>query len=415
LSGVVFSDSVSGLGRGFEVFRFPARWLSRWMRGRGPSQEPVPDHDGANAVESIDATGAATDSGEPSRSVNGQASQASAERIPDGADGESSLDAERFPSGRGPAPQRRAAQWGVVTPTTAPHEPSNVTDPALLAAVEVAREAVVADSGAETVGDHLGHEPEDGALTHLFAAKLPGYHGWRWAVTVANAGADTPVTVSEVVLLPGAEALTGPRWVPWNERVRAGDLGVGDLLPAEQEDDRLVPGYVESDDPAVEEVAVEIGLGRKRVLSRWGRSEAAYRWRYGEFGPRSDMARSAPASCGTCGFYLPIAGSLRAAFGACGNEIAPADGHVVHAEYGCGAHSEAVVDTRPNVPVTGIVYDDTNVDVEPKETAQPHENAEESGPAQEKAEPAADETGHARESAGSETGQAQESARGTDS
>ena len=121
----------------------------------------------------------------------------------------------------------------------------------------------------------------------------------------------------------------------------------------------------ESDDPAVEETATEVGLGRVRVMSRPARLEAADRWQQSEYGPRSDMARSAPAHCGTCGFYLPLAGSLRAAFGTCGNEISPADAHVVHAEYGCGAHSEAEVEQVSPVLVADLIYDDAQLDVEP--------------------------------------------------
>ncbi len=237
-------------------------------------------------------------------------------------------------------------------------------DVRLRAAMEIARHAAETDAGAERVGDYLGAQSEHGALTHLFASRIEGYRGWRWAVTLASAGPETPVTVSEVVLLPGPDALTGPDWVPWQDRIRAGDLGVGDLMPPQEDDDRLVPAYLESDDPGIERLAMELGLGRKRVMSRAGRLRTAKRWRGGEFGPRSDMARSAPARCGTCGFYLQLDGSLRAAFGVCGNEIAPADGRVVHVEYGCGAHSEAEVDTRPAVPVTEMVYDDTNFDVE---------------------------------------------------
>jgi hypothetical protein len=180
---------------------------------------------------------------------------------------------------------------------------------------------------------------------------------------VADAGSETPVTVSEVVLLPGPDALTGPQWVPWSERVRAGDMGAGDVMPTTWDDDRLAPGYLESRDPVVEEVAHEVGLGRVRVLSDFGRRDAASRWRTGEFGPRSDMARAAPGPCGTCGFYLPLSGALRGAFGVCGNEISPADGHVVHVGYGCGAHSESEVDTSPAVPVTDVVYDDSGYEV----------------------------------------------------
>ncbi|MFD2417397.1 DUF3027 domain-containing protein [Amycolatopsis pigmentata] len=235
----------------------------------------------------------------------------------------------------------------------------------LVDAVELAREAAVEEAGAEQVGEHAGIRHEDAvSASHLFEAKVPGYQGWHWSVTIATAGPAMPVTVSEVVLTPGPDALVAPKWVPWERRVRAGDLGVGDLLPTDGDDPRLVPAYLHSDDPAVEEVAQEAGLGRVHVLSRFGRLEAAARWRGGEFGPRSDMARSAPASCGTCGFYLPLAGSLRAAYGVCGNEIAPADGHVVNVEYGCGAHSEVEVEVTSSVPVAELVYDDSVLDME---------------------------------------------------
>ncbi|HKS45193.1 MAG TPA: DUF3027 domain-containing protein [Amycolatopsis sp.] len=237
---------------------------------------------------------------------------------------------------------------------------------ALVDAVEFAREAAVAEAGAEQVGPHAGVRHEDAvAVSHLFEAWVPGYRGWHWSVTVATCGLGMPVTVSEVVLTPGPEALVAPKWVPWERRVRAGDLGVGDILPTDGDDPRLVPAYLASDDSAVEAVAHEAGLGRVHVLSRFGRQEVASRWRNGEFGPRSDMARSAPGSCGTCGFYLPLAGSLRAAFGVCGNEISPADGHVVNAEYGCGAHSEVEVELTSSVPVAELVYDDSLLDMEP--------------------------------------------------
>jgi hypothetical protein len=233
----------------------------------------------------------------------------------------------------------------------------------LVEAVELAREAAVAETDADQVGAHVDVKIEDAvSATHLFAAHVPGYRGWCWSVTVATAGEDYPVTISEVVLVPSGEALVAPAWVPWERRVRAGDLGVGDLFPADKDDPRLVPAYLVSDDPAVEEVAHEAGLGRVQVLSRHGREEAATRWRGGEFGPRSDMARSAPFSCGTCAFFLPLAGSLRAGFGVCGNEISPADGHVVSVEYGCGAHSEVEVEVTSSVPVAELVYDDSELD-----------------------------------------------------
>jgi hypothetical protein len=55
------------------------------------------------------------------------------------------------------------------------------------------------------------------------------------------------VTIGESVLLPGAESLLPPAWVPWTERLRPGDLGVGDLLPTDEDDPRLEPGWNASD------------------------------------------------------------------------------------------------------------------------------------------------------------------------
>ncbi|OXM45697.1 DUF3027 domain-containing protein [Amycolatopsis alba] len=235
----------------------------------------------------------------------------------------------------------------------------------LAEAVDLARAAVLEDAGAEQVGAHVGVDSEDAvSASHLFEATVTGYRGWRWSVTVALAGEDEPITVSEVVLIPGPDARVAPAWVPWDRRVQAGDLGVGDIFPVEKDDPRLAPAYLESDDPAVEAVAKETGLGRVHVLSRHGRLDAAARWHSGEFGPRSDMARSAPDVCGSCGFFVSLAGSLSAAFGACTNDISPADGHVVDIEYGCGAHSEIEVEVTSSVPVAELVYDDSLMDFE---------------------------------------------------
>lgn len=235
-------------------------------------------------------------------------------------------------------------------------------------AVELARQAAQADAGDSRVGPRVGTQTEEGgAVTHLFEAGLPGYRGWHWAVTVASA---VPATVSEVVLLPGPEALVAPAWVPWIQRVRAGDLGIGDLLPTDPDDPRLVPGYLADDDPPVERLSPELGLGRTRVLARDARLALLQRWRDGDRGPDTEMARSAPDRCVTCGFYLPLGGLLGAALGACGNDLAPADGQVVHAEFGCGAHSEVHVDTSPSVPVAELVYDDAELELVPRPPAE---------------------------------------------
>jgi len=126
-----------------------------------------------------------------------------------------------------------------------------------------------------------------------------------------------------------------------------------------------VPGYLQSDDPAVEDVVWELGVGRARVMSREGRLETAQRWYDGDHGPDAPIATSAPrgARCGACGFYLPLAGVLRQAFGVCGNLYAPDDGRVVSADHGCGAHSEVLA--APDRPVDELptVYDDSEVEL----------------------------------------------------
>lgn len=227
-------------------------------------------------------------------------------------------------------------------------------------AVDLARSALL-DLEPTGVGAHLGVRAEDEcAATHCFEATLPGYHGWQWAVVVAAAPDTDRVTVSESALLPGPDALIAPEFVPWEQRIQPGDLAPGDLLAPPADDPRLVPGYTATGDPEIDEVAYQVGLGRKQVLSLEGRADAAQRW-YEEFGPDSEMAKAAPAPCQTCGFYVPLAGALRAAFGVCANAMG-ADGHVVHLGYGCGAHSETALPTGAGSPLYEA-YDDAAVEV----------------------------------------------------
>ncbi|WP_229746191.1 DUF3027 domain-containing protein [Rhodococcoides trifolii] len=247
----------------------------------------------------------------------------------------------------------------VVSPNQTVSDPTAV-DSVLADAVESARQAVV-DLGEGAAGTHLGVEPAGvSAAVHRFAADLPGYGGWQWAVVVAAPPGADAVTVSEVVLLPGPDSLVAPTWIPWDQRIQPGDLSPGDLLPPPVGDPRLVPGYVATGDPEIDDVALELGFGRTSVMSREGRLDTAERWAESDYGPDSPMAKTAPSTCGKCGFYLPIAGSLKAAFGVCGNEMS-ADGHVVHAEYGCGAHSDTVGPTGAGSPAFDA-YDDGAVE-----------------------------------------------------
>jgi hypothetical protein len=247
-------------------------------------------------------------------------------------------------------------------------------DQACAEAVDLARDAVVAVVGEAAVGNHVGVQAEgERIVTHLFDCADPAYTGWRWAVTVVRAPRAKAVTVSETVLLPGANALLAPDWVPWHDRVRPGDLGVGDLMPAEPDDERLVSLVVLEGDDAVTDWYADAGednpaeqaelpaLGRSRVLSVLGREEATERWYSSEHGPRTPLANAAPAHCISCGFFVPLSGELGRLFGACANEYAPDDGRVVSADHGCGAHSESVV-TGVAARVTAPVIDEFGYD-----------------------------------------------------
>jgi len=234
------------------------------------------------------------------------------------------------------------------TVTTRPKRAA-VLDAVCRDAVDLARTALIQAVPPEHVGEHLGVQADEERIaTHRFECTAPAYHGWQWAVTVARAARARVATVDEIVLLPGRDALVAPAWVPWSQRIAPGDLGVGDVLPTEEDDPRLAPGWsalddlaAAADEPALRPTGWELGTGRRRVLSTIGRDDATERWNAGDTGPEAPMARSAPSSCGTCGFLLPIGGPTGGAFGICANAMSPADGRVVSLAFGCGAHSEA--------------------------------------------------------------------------
>ncbi len=217
-------------------------------------------------------------------------------------------------------------------------------DPVAPEAVAAARAALVEQVGADVVGEHLAASSEDeGVVTHRFSSSERGYPGWVWAVTVARAPGAEAVTIDEIVLLPGEDAIIAPVWVPWRDRIQPGDLSPGDLLPTDEDDPRLVPTYLAGDtyDDWERSVVDELGLGRARVLSLEGRQLATQRWYDGEQGPDSPLAQNAPGRCEGCGFLVRLASELSHTFGVCANEFANDDGRVVSLDHGCGAHSEA--------------------------------------------------------------------------
>jgi hypothetical protein len=299
-----------------------------------------------------------------------------------------------------------------VSPTrTRTREP----DEACAQAVDLARAAAQEMAETGQVGPHRGIEVDgDRVVTHLFDCQDPAYTGWRWAITVARASRAKLVTVSEGVLLPGPDSLLAPDWVPWRDRVRPGDVGVGDLLPVGQDDERLVPAAVlEGDDGVLDwddsadweggqDLLAAMNLAgtageapatggtatggtatggtvtgdsatgspaaaapadadaspapvRARVLSAIGRDETAARWYGGEHGPSTPLAHAAPAPCASCGFLVRLGSPLGRVFGVCANEYAPDDGKVVSLDHGCGAHSEAITPIGPFGTIAPVV------------------------------------------------------------
>lgn len=217
--------------------------------------------------------------------------------------------------------------------------PSETT---LSAATDLARQALGDAAEAAWVGDHLRFVDDgDGLGTHLFASLQPGYRGWAWGVSLS--ALDGAVTVNDVVLLPGDDAVVAPAWTPYRERIKPGDLSPGDILPPEEDDVRLVPAWSEGDhlETVDRYFAREVGLGRTWVLSAEGRDQAAQRWNDGDQGPDTPLAQQAPGTCHSCGFLVSLAGPLADTFGLCANGMANDDGRAVAFSHGCGAHSGA--------------------------------------------------------------------------
>ena len=234
---------------------------------------------------------------------------------------------------------------------------------------DLAREILLESVPADHIGaaiDLLDEHSDDPQITlqsHTFECTSPAYPGWYWAVTVVSIAGQNEKTVSEINLLPGSSALVPEPWKPWAERIQAGDLGVGDVLPTDENDFRLTAGFtglaeLEFELKDLHPPQWELGLGREQVLSVEGIERAIDRWYAGDNGPRSAMAKSAPAQCSSCGFLTPIGGSLGQAFGVCANEFGAADGQIVAMTFGCGAHSSIRAEEKAPVPLVGLAIDD---------------------------------------------------------
>ncbi len=113
----------------------------------------------------------------------------------------------------------------------------------------LARGALAEITPAGTYGDFISETDEgEGVYTLLFAATMGGYPGWHWTVSVAELPDSAP-TVLEAELLPGDGSLLAPEWVPWSDRLVAGeDLDVlVDLEGADDLDDLDDPDDIDDD------------------------------------------------------------------------------------------------------------------------------------------------------------------------
>ncbi len=211
----------------------------------------------------------------------------------------------------------------------------------LVDAADEAREALAEVTRPENVGEHAGVVLEaDRVVTHAFECELPGYTGWFWTATLTRASRSKKVTVNEMSLIPGDDALLAPEWVPWSARLDPDDVSPTDRLPYVADDPRLVQNFEDTSDDADQLDEFELGLGRPRVLSEEGKKDAFDRWYNSSRGPGTAGTKAAKANCSSCGFMLLMAGSARTMFGVCANEWSPDDGKVVSMDHGCGAHSE---------------------------------------------------------------------------
>lgn len=289
-----------------------------------------------------------TDSGSPAGAAAGaRTSTATLERPASGA-------ASPSPT---PAPVPRAGALPTPAEQALAAKDKTLTSPA---AIELARHALEEVTDPITVGEYVAAAPDaERLVTHLFDCTLSGYRGWRWAVTLSRVPRGRTATVCEMALLPGEEALLAPAWVPWAERLEPGDITRSDRLPRKETDERLEPGWEATGEDADAVALDELDLGRPRVLSAQGVASAAERWYGGDHGPDAEGVRKAHATCSTCGFFVPMAGALRAIFGVCANEWATDDGSVVSLDHGCGAHSETdLPDQGPEWPINPSRVDD---------------------------------------------------------
>ncbi|TFD54829.1 DUF3027 domain-containing protein [Cryobacterium sp. Hh11] len=105
-------------------------------------------------------------------------------------------------------------------PTDARPTTAKPTDATLLAAVDLARAALLEITDEDTIGEVIGHLDEgELVISLLFDCLMTGYPGWRWTVSLARVDENAAPTVLETELTPGDDSLLAPEWVPWSDRL----------------------------------------------------------------------------------------------------------------------------------------------------------------------------------------------------
>lgn len=268
----------------------------------------------------------------------------------------------------------------------------------------------------------------DGVTDFRFESKLVGYEGWQWSVTLYHDLETERWTVNESTLIPTDDSLLPPPWIPWKDRLKPSDLSVMDSIGTEENDSRLEDGFrpvnhqsenelsekseeeskeekenseentlkqdgetaenadatetVENENISdnaqnnessenndsnedLEEAVSTLRLSRRRVMTAEALSQTAKRWYAGQHGPKSLSTKIADGNvCSSCGFMIPLAGSLGSMFGVCANMWSPDDGRVVSLDHACGEHSEIEPPEPSQLWIQSApAYDDYHIDI----------------------------------------------------
>lgn len=277
----------------------------------------------------------------------------------------------------------------------------------------------------DAVGDFATSiELDNNVIDFRFVSTLVGYEGWQWSVTLYHDVETERWTVNESTLVPTDDSLLPPPWIPWKDRLKPSDLSVMDSIGTDANDARLEDGFrpvnnpeentaeeaskkansVDTDSDAAnnvdnaesakstnndaqgenntqdtnelsqdktdfdedfEEAVSTFRLSRRRVMTAEAISQTAKRWYAGQHGPKSLSTKIADGkACSSCGFLIPLVGSLGSMFGVCANMWSPDDGRVVSLDHACGEHS----DIEPPEPSqlwiqSAPAYDDYHIDI----------------------------------------------------